>query len=220
MITNIDLPAVGPVEITLDDLTPEDRSPRTFLLLHGGGGPATMARFAGLLAERTHARVLLPTHPGFAGTPRPSGLASVKSLALAYAALLDRVDATEVTVVGNSFGGWLAAEIGLLGHPRVRELVLADAIGIEVAGHPVADVGTMTPAELAAHSWHDPSRAPQPRTGAGPDIGALLAYTGPVMADPTLPDRLRGLDLPVHVVWGDSDRIVDTAHAKAWVGAV
>src|SRR5690242_12386938 len=96
------------VELTVQD---RDRT-RPFLLLHGGGGVATMTGFADLLAERTHSRVLLPTHPGFGGTP--SSLTSVTELAQAYVTLLERLDLADVTVLGNSFGGWLAAEIALL----------------------------------------------------------------------------------------------------------
>src|SRR5215475_2479396 len=62
--------SVGLVEVTVQD---RDRT-RPFLLLHGGGGVMTMAGFADLLAERTHSRVLLPTHPGFGGTPKPGWL--------------------------------------------------------------------------------------------------------------------------------------------------
>ena len=69
--------SAGLVEVTVAD---RDRT-RPFLLLHGGGGVMTMAGFADLLAERTHSRVLLPTHPGFGGTPKPDGLTNVTRLA-------------------------------------------------------------------------------------------------------------------------------------------
>src|SRR5882757_6778873 len=88
---------LGPVEVTVQD---RDRT-RPFLLLHGGGGVATMAGFADLLAERTHSRVLLPTHPGFGGTPKAEGLTTVAALASAYVAMLDQLDLTDVTVIGN-----------------------------------------------------------------------------------------------------------------------
>ncbi|WP_436533455.1 alpha/beta fold hydrolase [Actinoplanes sp. HUAS TT8] len=193
----------------------------TFLLLHGGGGRRTMAGFADLLAGRTGARVLLPTHPGFGGTERPESLRTVRDLARFY---VDGLDAENVTVVGNSFGGWVAAEMALLGGPTIGAAVLVDAVGIEVPGHPVADVGAMTPAELAAHAWHDPSRAPVPPaaggTGPSPDLQALAAYTGPGMSDPTLLERLRAVDVPVHVIWGASDRVVDVAHAQAFATAI
>src|SRR6516225_4982794 len=76
----IQVGSVGPVEVTVQD---RDRT-RPFLLLHGGGGALTMAGFADLLAERTHSRVLLTTHPGFGGTPKPDGLTSVTELARTY----------------------------------------------------------------------------------------------------------------------------------------
>src|SRR5215470_11517902 len=105
--------SIGLVEVTVAD---RDRT-RPFLLLHGGGGVLTMAGFADLLAERTHSRVLLPTHPGFGGTPKADGLTSVTRLAQTYVTLLEQLDLTDVTVIGNSFGGWLAAEIALQHSP-------------------------------------------------------------------------------------------------------
>src|SRR3954467_12941893 len=113
--TRTETRTLGPGEVTPQA---PDRA-RPFLLLHGGGGVATMAGFADLLAERTHSRVLLPIHPGFGGTPKAEGLTGVGALAQLYVTLLERLDLTDVTVVGNSFGGWLAAEIALLHSPRV-----------------------------------------------------------------------------------------------------
>ncbi len=82
-----------------------------FLLLHGGAGPISVSRFADLFAERYPVRVITPTHPGFARTPRPEGLNSVKGLARLYAAFLDQLNVSDVTVIGNSIGGWIACEL-------------------------------------------------------------------------------------------------------------
>ncbi|MFD5825909.1 alpha/beta fold hydrolase [Lentzea sp. NPDC060358] len=209
---------LGTVELTVRD---RDRT-RPYLLLHGGGGVATMAGFADLLADRAHARVLLPTHPGFGGTPKPDDLTGATGLARTYAALLDELDLTGVTVVGNSFGGWVAAEIALLGSPRVRAAVVVDGIGVEVEGHPQTDVRGLSPAELQQLSWHDPARAPRPAgvPGPGPDVQALLGYTGPAMTDPTLAGRLGGVEVPVHFVWGESDGIVSADYGRAFAAAV
>lgn len=211
----VELRRAGSVEVTVSD---RDRT-RPFLLLHGGAGPATMTGFADLLAERTHARVLTPAHPGFAGTPRPGSLASVTDLAHVYVAVLDRLDLSDVTVLGNSFGGWLAAEMALLDSPRVSGVVVVDAVGIEVPGHPLTDVSGLAPAELRALSFHDPRKAP-PVAGPGPDVSALIAYGGPTMSDPTLMERLGTIDLPVHVIWGESDRIVDPDYGRAFAAAI
>ncbi|MFJ1763719.1 alpha/beta fold hydrolase [Amycolatopsis sp. NPDC088138] len=210
---------LGSAEVTVQD---RDRT-RPFLLLHGGGGVATMAGFADLLAERTHSRVLLPTHPGFGGTPKAAELTNVVDLARLYVALLEELDLTDVTVVGNSFGGWLAAEIALLESPRVSGAVIIDGVGLEVEGHAPTDVRGLTLAEIQAYSWHDPSKAPVAPAGGtapSPDIAALIGYAGPAMADPTLAKRLGGLDLPVHVVWGESDGIVTPDYGRAFAAAI
>ncbi|GHH44257.1 alpha/beta fold hydrolase [Lentzea cavernae] len=208
--------SAGVVELTVRNRDGD----RPFLLLHGGGGVATMSGFGDLLAERTSARVLLPTHPGFGGTPRPEGLTSVIDLARTYVALLDLLDLTDVTVVGNSFGGWLAAEIALLDSPRVSGVVIVNGIGVEVPGHPVTDVRGLSPAELGRLSWHDPSKAPATSGGPRPDVAALISYTGTAMSDPTLVSRLGRVQVPVRVVWGESDGIVDLEYGKAFAAAI
>jgi pimeloyl-ACP methyl ester carboxylesterase len=83
----LEIPGVGQVDVTVRE---RDRV-QPFLLLHGGAGPASMAGFGDLLAARKHARVIMPSHPGFDGTPRPGTLASIAGLARLYAALLDRL---------------------------------------------------------------------------------------------------------------------------------
>ncbi|TVT10966.1 alpha/beta hydrolase, partial [Amycolatopsis bartoniae] len=165
------------------------------------------------------------THPGFAGTPRVPDLDSTRALAAAYVGLLDELGLSDVTVIGNSFGGWLAAEIALLGSPRVSGAVIVDGVGIEVEGHPATSVAGLAPADLRKLSFHDPSKAPAPPaaggTGPSPDIQALLSYTGPAMSDPTLLERLHTLGhLPVHVIWGESDGIVSTEYGKAYAAAI
>jgi pimeloyl-ACP methyl ester carboxylesterase len=206
---------LGPVTVSERDRT------RPFLLLHGGAGPASVAGFADLLAARCNARVLVPTHPGFDGTERAETLDSVQALAALYADLLEAEDLGDVTVVGNSIGGWIAAELGLLNSPRVSGLVLVNAVGIDVPAHPITDVSALTPDQLRKLSFHDPERfPPDPARRPGPDLAALAAYTGMRMADPGLRDRLGRLDLPVQVVWGESDGIAVPAYGRAFADAI
>ena len=98
------LSAAGPVDVAVDDRG----EGQPFLLLPGGGGPDTVTRFADLFATTYPARVISPTHPGFAGTARPEALDTIGELAALYIALLDQLELTDVTVVGNSIGGWIA----------------------------------------------------------------------------------------------------------------
>ena len=92
-----------------------------------------MDGFADLLAAQEPARVIVPVHPGFGGTPRPEGLDSIRLLGRVYTGLLDELGLTGVTVVGNSIGGWIAAEIALAGSPRVSGVVLVDAAGLVIS---------------------------------------------------------------------------------------
>ncbi|MFJ5029122.1 alpha/beta fold hydrolase [Streptomyces sp. NPDC088560] len=200
-----------------------------FLLLHGGGGPQTVAAFAGLLAEQRPARVITPVHPGFGGTARPEWLTDVPTLARVYVRLLDELGLEDVTVVGNSIGGWIAAEMALLGSDRIGSVVLVNAAGIHVPGHPVADPFTLTPAELSALSFHDVEKfridpgtfSDEQRAAAVANRAALQVYSGPhAMADPTLRERLAKVTHPVLVAWGESDQVVDTDYGRAYAGAV
>ena len=88
----------------------------------------------------------------------PSASTASRTLARLYGALLDRLDLENVTVIGNSIGGWIAAEMALLGSPRIGGLVLVDAAGIEVEGHPAADFFSLSLDEVAQLSYHDPVR--------------------------------------------------------------
>src|SRR3984885_2246464 len=108
------------------------------LLLHGGAGPDSFAGFADQLAARSAYRVLTPVNPGFDGTPRPGGLDSVRKLAEVYGRLLAELELTGVTVVGNSIGGWVAAELALAAPERVARLVIIDGAGLDSADHPMA----------------------------------------------------------------------------------
>lgn len=195
-----------------------------YLLLHGGGGPMSVAGFAALLSE--HGRVVAPTHPGFGGTERPASMDSVAALAGRYVDLLEELDLTGVCVIGNSLGGWVAAEMALLDSSRIRSLVVVDAVGIEVAGHPVPDFFALTPAEVAARSWYDPSRMVDPATlppavrATLPGNRAALAVYGGTMADPGLVARLSAVTVPTLVAWGEADRIGDTEYGRAFAAAI
>jgi pimeloyl-ACP methyl ester carboxylesterase len=63
-----------------------------------------------------------------------------------------------VTVAGNSIGGWIAAEMALARSPRISSIVIIDAVGIEVPGHPVADFFSLTFPQIAEPSYHEKRR--------------------------------------------------------------
>ena len=216
----------GTLDVTVD-LHGQQGHP--FLLLHGGGGPQTVTPFAGLLAEQRPARVFTPVHPGFDGTDRPDWLTDVTTLAQIYARLLDALDLRDVAVVGNSIGGWIAAELAALGSDRISSVTLVNAVGIQVPGHPIADTFSLTPVELSRLSFHDPSKfrfdpsalTEAQRTVMAANRATLQVYSGPhAMADPTLTDRLAKVTHPTLVAWGVSDQVVDADYGRAYAQAI
>jgi pimeloyl-ACP methyl ester carboxylesterase len=214
----------GPVQVTYT----ERGDGRPYLILHGGAGPRSVGGFADLLAAAGPGRVIVPVHPGFDGTPRPESLSSVRGLASLYAGLLDELGLTDVTVIGNSVGGWIAAEIALLGSPRVSGVVLANAVGLQIDAYPIADFFSLTLDQVTELSYYQPDRF-RVDLASVPDAqkaimaanrGALQVYGGTAMGDPGLLSRLPGVSVPVLVVWGAADRIVPPEHGRAYAAAL
>jgi pimeloyl-ACP methyl ester carboxylesterase len=205
----------------------EQGSGRPMLLLHGGGGPQTMFGLASALSRRVH--VLTPTHPGFAGEPRPEWFDSIDDLAFAYLDLLERLDLRDVLVIGSSMGGWIASAMALRDTTRLLSgLVLVDAGGIQVEGHPIADVSTLTPDQLSALSFHNPAAfrvdpatvTPEQIEARAANFRALYVYDqGQGMGDPKLRRRLRRVSIPALVVWGESDRVIRPEYGRAYAQA-
>ncbi|WNV86407.1 alpha/beta hydrolase [Umezawaea sp. Da 62-37] len=174
-----------------------------FLVLHGGSGPLSTAPVVDHYAA-TH-RVLAPVHPGWDDTPRPEWFSGVDDLATTYLDLLEDRGLDDVTVLGGSFGGWVAAEMAVRDRSRrIGHLVLVDAIGPRIPG---VEVGV--PA------------GPPPGAGGPPAaaMAAVRAYAGPTMSDPKLLRRLARVDTPTLVVWGEDDRVVSPDFGRAFAAA-
>ncbi len=216
--------ALGEVPVTVT----ERGTGAPVLLLHGGAGPDSVNGFADLLSDRLPLRVLTPVSPGFAGTPRPGPLDSVRKLAGVYAALLAELDLTGVIVVGSSFGGWAAAELALAAPDRVGKLVLLDAAGLDSAHHPIADFFSMTLDQVVDVSYFDPDAhridlsalTDAQRAIAAGNRVATEVYGGRSMADPTLAARLAGIIAPALVIWGEADGMVTPAYGNEYAAAI
>ncbi len=200
---------------------------RPVLLLHGGGGPATVQNIAAHLSGEM--RVITPTHPGWDGTERPGWLTSVGDLAQAYLDLLNAEALSDVVVIGSSVGGWIAAEMAVrdAGH-LITGLVLIDSAGVLVEGQPMLDFFALDARGVAEYSFHDPDRfyvdpATIPaeqlaRRAAG--MATLRVLAGdPYMHDPELLGQAGQVKIPVLVLWGDSDRIFTPEYGRAFAQA-
>ena len=194
---------------------------RPVLVLHGGGGPASVAAFAEAVSR--NAKVLTPIHPGFNGTPRPEWLASVDKLAGVYLEWIAKHDLHDVLLVGFSMGGWIAAAMAAQDASRLRSVVLVNAVGIAVEGEPVADVFGLSPQEIRALSFHNPDKfrfepTPQQIAMTAANFKTLAVY-GRQMQDANLKNRLASVSLPALVAWGESDRIATPAYGRAYADA-
>src|SRR3954464_4563009 len=138
------------------------------LVLHGPTTYNPKTPFLGLLGQV--GSVIAPSHPGFGESARPDDVETVYDLVHCYQDLLDALPAAPVTLVGCSFGGWLAAELAVNYGHRLENLVLVDAVGIKVGGREERDIVhhfNTPPAELARRAWHDPAKQRSGQFGLG-----------------------------------------------------
>lgn len=189
------------------------------LVFHGGEGPVGHLPFAEALSSKNE--LLLPTHPGFDGSPIPEHFDNLQDLIFLYLDLIDSLELQDAILMGFAMGGWLAAEIAAMNTNRFSKLVLVDSVGIKPGGafdRDIADVFATSAEELLTATWHDRSKAPDRAEMTEQDFQKLAAnkiahglYTWePYMHNPKLRYRLHRIDIPTLLIWGESDQIVTT----------
>ena len=196
------------------------------LLLHGLGPVEPDAPVLELLAA--HAEILAPTHPGFGHAPRPDDFETVYDLVRLYLDLLDHLPYAKVTLMGLSFGGWLAAEIAATCPHRLDKLVLVGAVGIKVSDRETPDILDLfntAPAVVERRRWHDPAKWAPDYDAMSDDAlvaharnrDALCLYAwDPYMHNPRLKRWLPRIAVPTLALWGASDGVVKPAYGRAY----
>jgi pimeloyl-ACP methyl ester carboxylesterase len=201
-------------------------SGRQILMLHGFQTIGPNAPFLELLSR--NGEVVAPSSPGFGHSPRPKDFDTVYDLVHLYLELLDTLPGDKVTLIGFSFGGWLAAEVAVACGHRLDKLVLVDPVGIKISGPDtpdILDVFETSPDEARGRSWHDPDRF-APDFNAMSDE-ALVVYArnrealclyawDPYMYNPQLPRWLGRIKTPTLLLWGESDRVVTPDYGRAY----
>src|SRR4051812_12497640 len=203
----------------------------TVVVLHGPTAYSPDAPFLELLGR--DASVVAPSHPGFGGSARPDDFDTMYDLVHFYQDFLDTLPDEQVTLVGCSFGGWLAAEIAVNYGHRLERLVLVDAVGIKGGGREERDIVHLfntSPAELGRLAWHDPAKQRPGMLGLGwqqhleamADEEIVTAARGwdtlclyawrPHLFNPRLKRWLHRISVPTLVLWGASDRIVTPSY--------
>ena len=190
----------------------------TLLFLHGAGGIRGWAPYLDRLAERF--TVLAPSHPGYGRSDTPDWLDGMSDLVFYY------LDFRGIHLVGNSLGGWLAAELATCGTDRFRTVTLVSPAGIHVKGVPKGDIFLWDAETRTRNTFYDQKLA-DARLSAQPtaeeaDIALKNHFTTAKLAwhprfyNPNLHKWLHRITAPTMILWGDSDKLFPPAYAEAY----
>jgi pimeloyl-ACP methyl ester carboxylesterase len=210
----------------------------TLVLLHGFAASVfSWRKVQEPLAQ--YGRVVAFDRPAFGLTERPLNWQgpnpyAAENQADLTVALMERLGIEQAILVGNSAGGTVAVR-SALDHPeRVKALVLVDAAIYQGGGSPAwvrpllntpqaQRIGPLLMRRIqnwgldfARSAWHDPTKISteiwegytRPLQAENWDRGLWELFASSRESD--LASQLGQLDLPVLVISGDDDRIVDT----------
>jgi pimeloyl-ACP methyl ester carboxylesterase len=228
---------LGPGRPTIEVLEAGEGAP--LLFLHGAGGIPAWAGALPILAE--HFRVHAPLLPGFGKSAGLECLDDQWDLFLHCFDVLEALGLSRPYVVGESMGGWIAAEMAALRPKEIGRLALASPIGLWRDDAPVVDMfGKMTH-ELVPYLFHDqgcpPAQAMLAMSTLVSDkddrteeqVEMLLGYirgfrTAAKFLFPIpehgLEKRLWRITAPTLLVWGDHDAFVAPSYAKLFAAKI
>jgi pimeloyl-ACP methyl ester carboxylesterase len=196
------------------------------LFLHGMDGVEGCSRIIDLLA--CDFKVYAPSHPGFGASELPRAFSTIDDLAYFYLDLLEHFDLRNVTVVGFSLGGWIAAEMLVKDVSRVSRVVLGAPLGLRTAerrkSH-VTDLFTLDPREVDATLQVTPAargnlaELPESvleRIARNAEAVCLFGWS-PYLYNPKLHLRLHRIKAPTVLLWGEDDRLAPLDYARSFV---
>ena len=186
-------------------------------------------------------RVLAPDLPGFGDSPLPPEKISIPG----YGRLLDHfctsLGAERGSVIGNSMGGFIAAEVAIAHPQRVDKLVLVSAAGITAEHQRNERALALMRRFEAALAWA--STHPKPnfllRPRGRQALRLVFAHPeklpGPLLFEQAkgsgkpgfidaldalsaypLRDRLERISVPTLIIWGERDRLVPLRDADVF----
>jgi pimeloyl-ACP methyl ester carboxylesterase len=212
------------------------------LLVHGlsGSWPNWLEQIP--VFARTH-RVIAVDLPGFGQSPMPAERISISGYARTLDALLGTLGLDAAAVVGNSMGGFVAAELAIGFPQRVERLALVSAAGLSTYNHRGATraLPGLRRAErliaayagwVASHSdavarrpglrnatlglvTSHPSRLPAALAAEQIRGAGKPGFMQALQAnlDYDFRDRLGEIACPTLIVWGDRDRVITARDA-------
>lgn len=197
------------------------------IYLHGASGASWLPFLQKLTAKYD---VIAPEHPGFGESDTPGWLDNIHDLAYFYLDLFAELKLDRVHLVGNSLGGYIAAEIAVRNTQRLASLTLSGSAGLFVDGVAQMDSFLVTDEARLRAFFYDPKRAePMIARVLDPKIEEMALKNQALVAklvwqprshDPHLAKWLHRIDVPTLLIWGDHDRMFPLEHAQAFAKAI
>ncbi len=222
----LELPAA-----TIEVLEAGEGAPLVFF--HGAGGVPVWEGVLPLLAREYH--VYAPLLPGFGQSTGVDALADQLDLFLHCFDVIDALGVERPYVVGESMGGWIAAEMAALRPREIGRLALAAPVGLWRDDAPVFDMFGSMIHEMVPYLFHDQSSLPAQRMLAmtalfsdkddrsEEQIEMLIAlargfrtvakFLFPIPEN-GLEKRLPRIVAPTLILWGSDDRFIAPSYGE------
>jgi pimeloyl-ACP methyl ester carboxylesterase len=217
------------------DIGSGDGPPVVFVHGLGGAWQNWLENIPRVAQER---RVLALDLPGFGGSEMPLREISISGYGRVVDKFCEQLDLGEVALVGNSMGGFVAAEVAIQVPQRVERLVLVSAAGISITalhrrpaqtwGRVAAAIGTYGAANTRAavvrpgfrhialgFVARHPTRLRADLCWEQIHASGTEGFTDALEAllEYDFRDRLSSIHVPTLLVWGKQDMLVPVADA-------
>jgi pimeloyl-ACP methyl ester carboxylesterase len=207
----------------LERMPDGDQAKGVVVMLHGFGG--VKDHFTRMCAELPRdLRLISIDVPGNGDSKRdPNASYDFASQARRVHDFLHAIGVAHARIVGNSFGGELAAVYGLTFPDEVDSLVLLDPSGIVTKPLPSVEVKSAADFDklMAAVFVHKPAIPGVVKEYLAQQAVESAPFNQKILDDVhktpfDLVSRLPSLKPPTLVVWGAEDRIIDPSAAQVW----
>lgn len=202
------------------------------LVLHDEMGYPGWLKFHQAIAKSN--TLFIPQHPGFGESGRLDWVMNMRDLAGWYLEALDDLGLEQVTVLGSSLGGWLAAEMAAMCPQQFKKLVLIGAAGVKPPVGEIFDIFQVVARDYLEFSFYDAANTPEFQMicpdDPSPELldswesareGACVLSWRPYMHYPNLPHLLSRLKrLPTLIIWGREDPIVPLSAGELYQASI
>ena len=200
----------------------------TLLFLHGAGGVSDWLPYLDKVSDSFD--VIVPDHPTYGRSDEPDWVEDVADMAYFYLDFLENNDLSDVHLVGQSLGGWIALEMAVRNTSRIKTLTLVGAAGIRIKGEPAADIFIMDDEELARTLFVDENRIQavlamelteeQQDTLIKNKVATARLGWQPRLFNPKLRKWMHRIDVPTHIIWGKQDKVIPSSYAAEFQGLI